>query len=385
MTAPAPLSICYSVPASLGMGGMGRGMLTSVRAAAEAGWKVRAITAPGEERPPGVEAAEVDVSWVPRLARLTPARFSPAWMRYLHEAAHDRRAVGLVGSADVFQGAGGCCLASLREAGRAGAVTIVESMNAHARHVDRVMRREEQSAGSYAHFHNRRTVARCEAEYAAAGFIYCNSSYTRRTLIEEGVPEAKVIAVPLGVDLPEKVARHEEEARFRVLFVGYLTLLKGFRHLLAAWERLSLTGAELYLRGGTGDRPCRRILEDYRRRIEVTVDGAYGPIPYHQFSVLVLPSISDGFGLVVPEAMAAGLPVIVTENVGAADCVREGVDGFVVPVADPEALAARIRELHADRDKLAAMGRAARERAAEFSMEVFARAYTAEIRRIAGR
>ncbi len=367
------------------MGGMGRGMSASVRAAAEEGWKVRAITGPGGAPLPGVEALEVDVSWVPRLARLTPARFSPAWMRYLAEGAYDRRAARLVGSADVFQGAVHCCLASLRAARRAGALTIVESMTAHARHMNRVVRREEQEVGSSAHFHNRRTVARCEAEYAEADFIYCNSNYTRRTLMEEGVPEAKVITVPLGVEVPEEVARHEEAQTFRVLFVGHLALWKGFRYLLAAWEALSLPEAELYLRGGTGDRPCRRILEDYRRRVQVTVDPSYGTIPYHEFSVLVLPSISDGFGLVVPEAMAAGLPVIVTENVGAADCVREGVDGYVVPVGDAQALAARIETLHSDRDKLISMGRAARERAAEFSMASFRKKYIAAIRRIAGR
>jgi glycosyltransferase involved in cell wall biosynthesis len=177
------------------------------------------------------------------------------------------------------------------------------------------------------------------------------------------------------VELPARQAVLGKGDRFRVLFVGYLTLLKGFRHLLTAWERLKLPGAELYLRGGTGDRPCRCILEDFRRRVEFTQDLDYGPVPYHEFSVLVLPSISEGFGLVVPEAMAAGLPVIVTENVGASDCVREGIDGFVIPPADPEALAERIETLYRDRERLAEMGRAARARAAEYSHETFRRRY----------
>jgi len=109
--------------------------------------------------------------------------------------------------------------------------------------------------------------------------------------------------------------------------------------------------------------------------MEFTVDGEYGPVPYHEFSVLVLPSVCDQFPQVVPEAMAAGLPVIVSENTGSADCVREGTDGFVVPVANPEAIAARLETLYRDRARLAEMGRAARERAAEYSYDAYRKNY----------
>jgi len=63
---------------------------------------------------------------------------------------------------------------------------------------------------------------------------------------------------------------------------------------------------------------------------------------------LVLPSLADGFGMVVPQAMACGLPVIVTENVGAADIVTDGVDGYVVPIRDVAALKEKIRYLYED-------------------------------------
>jgi glycosyltransferase involved in cell wall biosynthesis len=344
------------------------------------GWPVRVICAPGGLRPAGAEIVEVDVSRLVRAAQFTPARFSPAWLRLVGESAHDRRASRLIGECDVFQGAGHCCLRSLRAARKAGGFTVVESMNADARHVDHVMRREETLVGSRAHFHNRLTIARCMAEYVEAGLVYCNSEYTRHSLVEGGLPSDRVAAIPLSVELPARSAEHRPDGLFRALFVGSIDLRKGFRHLLAAWEKLRLPGAELCLRGGTGDRSCRRILEDFRRRIEFTQDLGYGPVPYHEFSVLVLPSLSDGFGLVVPEAMAAGLPVIVSENVGARDCVREGVAGFVVPVADPQAIAARLELLYRDRARLSAMGSAARERAAEFSQEAFRARYVAMVR-----
>jgi glycosyltransferase involved in cell wall biosynthesis len=78
-------------------------------------------------------------------------------------------------------------------------------------------------------------------------------------------------------------------------------------------------------------------------------------------SVFVLPSLADGFGMVVPQAMACGLPVIVTENVGAADIVRDGRSGFIVPVRDVEALCEKLRFLHENRDLAREMGRQARQ------------------------
>jgi len=376
--------IVFSLPAALGVGGMGRGMFCSVRAALEAGWETHVISAPGGVRPDGAQFSTVDVSrWV-RAANLTPARFSPAWLRLVLNGLHDRSAKHKLAACDLFQGAAGASLHTIRAAGNAGAKCVLECMTIHARQLDRLMRIEEAAAGSSAHFHNSQTVTRSEKEYRRADLLYCNSSLTQRSLEEQGIDRSRVFEAPLAVSLPAEAAKLAKDARFRVLFVGYLTLIKGFRHLLAAWERLGLPDAELYLRGGTGDRACRRILEDFRRRIGFIQDLERGPVPYHEFSVLVLPSISEGFGLVVLEAMAAGLPVIVTENVGAGDCVRKGTDGFVIPPANPDALAEHIEVLYRDRNRLAEMGQAARARAAEFSHEAFSKRYIAAVRRLIG-
>ena len=102
-------------------------------------------------------------------------------------------------------------------------------------------------------------------------------------------------------------------------------------------------------------------------------------------SVLVLPSIQDGFGLVVLEAMASGLPVIVSDHVGAKDCVREGVDGFIVPVRDIEALADRLLWLHDHPSQRDAMGARARERAMGYSWEAYRYRLAEKIQALADR
>jgi glycosyltransferase involved in cell wall biosynthesis len=81
---------------------------------------------------------------------------------------------------------------------------------------------------------------------------------------------------------------------------------------------------------------------------------------YRRSSLFVLPSPNEGFGMVLLEAMASGLPVIASDKSGAQDCVAEGRDGFVVAARNVDALAERILWCYQRRDETRAMGRAAR-------------------------
>ncbi|PLZ68215.1 glycosyltransferase, partial [Fischerella thermalis] len=78
---------------------------------------------------------------------------------------------------------------------------------------------------------------------------------------------------------------------------------------------------------------------------------------YSQCSVFSLASIEDGFGMVIPQAMACGLPVIHTTNTGGEDIVRNGIDGFSIPIRDIEALKAKILFFYENPDKRDEMGK----------------------------
>jgi glycosyltransferase involved in cell wall biosynthesis len=99
-----------------------------------------------------------------------------------------------------------------------------------------------------------------------------------------------------------------------------------------------------------------------------TVPRSEMPALFRWADVLVLPSVSDTFGMVILEAMAAGLVVIASENTAAPDILRHGEDGFVVPIRDPAAIATALELLASDHDLMREMGRAARERAGEFTV-----------------
>ena len=87
----------------------------------------------------------------------------------------------------------------------------------------------------------------------------------------------------------------------------------------------------------------------------------------------MLPTLIEGMGLVVLEAMACGLPVIVSPN-GPGDIVRDGIDGFIVPIRDSKAIADKLELLRTDENLRQQMGLCARRRALEFTWDRYARA-----------
>ncbi|HEX8847959.1 MAG TPA: glycosyltransferase family 4 protein [Gemmatimonadaceae bacterium] len=204
----------------------------------------------------------------------------------------------------------------------------------------------------------------CE-EYEAADAIQVISTFARRSFIERGVPESKLILTPLAVDLDE-VGGAPRPARvhgpLRVLFLGTISLQKGVHYLLQATGGFAASDLTLSLYGGaTAD--GRELLRRYARGDEwkgkVARAGLREVLADHD--VLVLASVQDGFGAVICEAMAAGLPVIASENTGGPDVIRDGIDGFVVPARSASAIRSRLELLVEDRARCAEMGRAALE------------------------
>jgi glycosyltransferase involved in cell wall biosynthesis len=117
-------------------------------------------------------------------------------------------------------------------------------------------------------------------------------------------------------------------------------------------------------------------LEFYRNRF---AGFTYEPPRSHQAvlqlmsscDVLVLPSIVEGRALVQQEAMACGLPLIVTRNAGGEDLIVEGETGFLVPAGAPEAIAEKLEWFLENRDRLPGMQKAARAKAAKLTWAAY--------------
>lgn len=206
-----------------------------------------------------------------------------------------------------------------------------------------------------------RRYARRRAEIAAADLVVANSALTARSHVAAGADPARITIVPLAAPPALDPAALREPARcapLRVLWAGPFSLRKGAPDLLAAWRRLKAGPAARLDVYGEVTLPAAFVGAPDAVAFHGSVPQAQLFAASTQADILVLPTLSDGFGMVVLEAMAHGLPVIVSDQAGAAEAVT-GENGLVVPAGDAAALAEALRWCLDNRERVAAMRHAA--------------------------
>lgn len=225
-------------------------------------------------------------------------------------------------------------------------------------------------------------LARKDEELQLADQVVVASSFVRSTLIDYKACSAPVALLPYGAPPPtlKPPVVSSITAPLKVLFVGSLGQQKGLSYALKAVEllgdqiRLTLIGRPKTTRC----RPLMGALERYRWFESLPHQHILEQM--HQHDVLLFPTLFDGFGLVITEALSQGLPVIATCHSGAPECIRHGVEGFIVPIRNSIAIAEHLQQLADDRDQLAAMRQACLRRAAELSWA----GYEQELCRVVG-
>jgi glycosyltransferase involved in cell wall biosynthesis len=298
-------------------------------------------------------------------------RVGPERRCRLVESLHDRFSRSLPGrtpdDSDVFIGLSSLSLEGLLSARQRGVLACVDHASMHEASEREIVREEARRWGleSAEEWPYDWVVEKEQAEFEAADVVFAPSQVTRRSLVANGVADEKIFVNPCGVDLRSFGPGRKEDDVFRVIQVGGIIARKGVQYLMQAFTELDLPRSELWLIGaGAESSSLRPVLDRFasdRVHLKGTVDQGELREMYAHCSVAVLASVADGFGLVVPQAMACGLPVIVTENVGAADIVVPGETGFVIPIRDVEALKTRLLELYEDPDRARRMGSAAAE------------------------
>ena len=247
------------------------------------------------------------------------------------------------------------------EAGRKmkekGGIWICDRPCTHIKYQDDVLREEHEYWGVPYVPIDETTVWRELQEYEEADKIVVPSSFAYDSFVEYGVPAEKVVKIPYGVAISEFYPiKRKEEKVFRVLFVGGVNMRKGVGHLVSAMSRLK-GPVELVLVGSVS--PNLQSIMSSLDMNNVRVVGRQGRHAVKRWmqnsDVLVLPSIEDGFGLVLAEALACGCPVIGTTHTGIREIVDDGVEGMVVPPRDVPALSDALQALMDDRKLLARM------------------------------
>ena len=214
-------------------------------------------------------------------------------------------------------------------------------------------------------------LERKQQEIELADHIFVASSMTERSLLEMGVPADKITLIPYGAPIDYFQPQPKPDGTFRVIYAGRLSPRKGAHYLLAAWKELNLPQAELMVVGANMMPPAWFAPYQDCCRLVPSVSHMALNQYYSASSVLVFPSLVEGFGLVLTEAMACGIPVITTPNTAGPNLITDGVEGFIIPIRDVEALKEKLEWCYQNPEALAEMGRAARRKAEQLTWEQY--------------
>ncbi|WP_353195938.1 glycosyltransferase family 4 protein [Parapedobacter defluvii] len=231
---------------------------------------------------------------------------------------------------------------------RLGGVYICDRGSSHISYQDELLREEHARWGIPFAGIDKKIIHKEQLEYQQADAITVPSEFVRQSFVRQGISANKLYKVPYGARL-ERFSRtqHPPENRFRILWVGAVTIRKGFMYLLKAFQRFSHPNKELLVIGNISAEVKSLLNGESLEHVRFMGQVANASLPdlYSSSHVFVLSSIEEGLAMVQGEAMACGCPVIATQHTGAEDLITNGIEGFIVPIRSTEDILARIQQL----------------------------------------
>jgi glycosyltransferase involved in cell wall biosynthesis len=337
-------AVTVSCSAPIGTGGLGRHLQELLDALARRGQQGFCIS--GADRRGDARADRDSPAWAALAARLLelPLPLTPGVRARASAAEFDAYAARRLPEAEHLIAFNGQALIQFAAASGAGYRSIaLVSANSHMR---RVIRQHERARrmypleGSWAS----RMLRRNLREYERSERVYVASRYSYESFIEQGFPEQRLAWFPLAPHPRfDRSGDPQRSGRFEVVYTGSLAVHKGVPLLIDAVRRLPYDDLRLTLVGGWGSRGMRRFVEQAcaaDRRIEARPGD---PLPRLQrATIAVHPAFEDGFGYAPAEALACGVPVIVSDDTGMKELIESPRAGLVVPTGDLDALASAI-------------------------------------------
>ncbi len=245
---------------------------------------------------------------------------------------------------------------------RAGGKFICDRGSTHIRFQDKILKEEYALWGLKYRGIDPKIITKEEQEYEQADRVTIPSEFARRSFLDMGVPKHKLSKVIYGVRLErfQKVADPPKD-RFRVLWVGVVSIQKGFLYLLEAFQKLRHRGKELLVVGHLTPE-IKALLPKYNMKgviFKGHVTNSDLPRIYSEAHVFVLPSIQEGLAMVQGESLACGCPVIASQNTGAEDIFTNGREGFIVPIRSSKSILESLQHLAEDKSLRLEMSEAA--------------------------
>ncbi len=286
---------------------------------------------------------------------LNRARLLPRWLEdhtgYANALAFDEYTLRSIGDCDALVAISGSSLKTGRKVQQNGAKFICDRGSSHQRFQEEIIRNEYTRWKVARPVSDPRDTAREEEIYYAADAITVPSTFALNSFLATGTPAEKLELIPYGVNLSRfEPVTIPPTNRFEVVFVGSVSLRKGVPYLLQAFAALKHHNKRLRIVGSLS--PELKPLLDALPTGDVEFLGAL-PQPrlkeiLSSSHLFVLPSIEDGFGVVIGQAMACGCPALTSTNTGGPDIITDGVDGYIVPIRDVLSMTDRMESLAAD-------------------------------------
>ena len=345
----------FACRAAYGAGGLGRHLAELVEHARGRGELAAYYTTqPRADDPAGRRVHE---PLAPLLGRWTPIRFNPGLSANLGFDLFDRAVARIIDPDDVHVGFSLQSLRTFRAARARGGREL--QLISPTCHIDYVRERYEDAYQRHPIERPWLNEAQCrqaKLEYELADAIIVASDYVRDSFLAAGFPEKKLARFDVSAPPRFVPARRPDDGIFRIVYVGSLSVAKGTPLLVEAFSRFAVPEAELWLVGGWGTRRMRRWLEA-RCAADPRIHIAPGdPLPYVQRADLyVHPSYQDGSPYAPLEALACGVPVVVTTETGTKELIEGDVDGCVIDAGRVEAVGSALEHFYGIRQGCTAL------------------------------
>ena len=269
-----------------------------------------------------------------------------------------------VNSDTIIIGRNGMSLYSFEEVKKRGGKAILHSQWMHPNVQKDYLEKEYKRIGLKNEPILAERIQRQLAEIKIVDKIWCISSLVEKSYLVNNIKKEKLINCALGVDFQkyDSLDKRKNNKEFNILFVGNVNPEKGVHLLLKAMLNINSSDKINLIFNGHITQYFEDIFNEYKDKlmekgISVLVESGSPLKNYSQASLFVLPSIHESFGLVVLEAMASGLPVIVSNNVGSKDCIQDQVNGVIFERNNDRELTSVIQNLIDNKDLIKQMGK----------------------------
>ena len=258
------------------------------------------------------------------------------WMKYFDQYMFDKIISLIMRDADIVYGFAFCSLACGKRIKKIGGDFYLDRACPHINFQNSILQNESEKTGIPFIASDMKTILRGIEEYELADKIITPSTYSKKSFLDERFNEKKIFIAPLigknrASDFKKRILNNKDSITFA--FVGENILRKGLIYVLEAWKLLDNNhNNKLIIRSNNNNIYTNKLIMNLLNQKGIEIKEYYDDINdfYKEVDVLCLPSIDEGFGMVVLEAMSNGIPAIISKNVGASDLLKDKEDGIII-------------------------------------------------------